>query len=76
MLGAVAASVVTWRLNEDMRDLMDGARRREREVAERFQLAFESSLAGMALVGPDGQFMSVNHALCEMLGYSKRSCVR
>ena len=71
VLGAVAASVVTWRLNEDMRDLMEGARRRERDVAECFQLAFESSLAGMALVGPDGQFMSVNHTLCEMLGYSR-----
>ena len=41
---------------------------------ERFRLAFEEALTGMALmdVGPDhlGRYLRVNRALCEFLGYS------
>jgi diguanylate cyclase (GGDEF)-like protein/PAS domain S-box-containing protein len=70
VLGAVAASVVTWRLNEDMRMRMDAAQIRARDTAERFRLAFESGASGMALVAPDGGFMKVNRALCRMLGYT------
>ncbi|MEA2423927.1 MAG: hypothetical protein QOH13_337, partial [Thermoleophilaceae bacterium] len=32
---------------------------------------FESGVSGMALIGPDGGFVSVNRALCDMLGYSE-----
>jgi diguanylate cyclase (GGDEF)-like protein/PAS domain S-box-containing protein len=70
VLGAVAASVVTWRLNEDMRAGMDDARRIAREESARFQHAFEGGVTGMALLAPDGKFMSVNKALCEMIGYT------
>jgi diguanylate cyclase (GGDEF)-like protein/PAS domain S-box-containing protein len=71
VLGAVAASVVTWRLNEDMRALMGAAHERARETSERFRLAFESGASGMALNAPDGHFLKVNRALCAMVGYSE-----
>jgi len=35
---------------------------------ERFRLAMENAAIGMCLVSPDGRFISVNAALCEMLG--------
>ncbi|MEA2367501.1 MAG: hypothetical protein QOH38_219, partial [Thermoleophilaceae bacterium] len=69
VLGAVAANVVTWRLNEDMRARMGDARDRERETSERFQVAFDGGVSGMALIAPDGRYLRVNRALCEMLGY-------
>jgi diguanylate cyclase (GGDEF)-like protein/PAS domain S-box-containing protein len=70
VLGAVSASVVTWRLNEDMRARMGEAHAREREVSERFQFAFESGVSGMAIAAPDGRFLKVNRALCEMTGHA------
>jgi diguanylate cyclase (GGDEF)-like protein/PAS domain S-box-containing protein len=70
VLGAGTASVVTWRLNEDMRARMGQAHAREREIAERFQVAFESGVSGMSITAPDGRFLKVNRALCEMLGYT------
>jgi diguanylate cyclase (GGDEF)-like protein/PAS domain S-box-containing protein len=69
VLGAVAASVTTWRLNEDMRARMGEAVMGARETSERFRLAFESGASGMALVAPDGRFLKVNRALREMVGY-------
>jgi diguanylate cyclase (GGDEF)-like protein/PAS domain S-box-containing protein len=71
VLGAVAASVVTWRLNEEMRAGMEEARRVARKESERFLHAFEGGVTGMALVAPDGGFLSVNKALCEMIGYTR-----
>jgi diguanylate cyclase (GGDEF)-like protein/PAS domain S-box-containing protein len=75
VLGAVAANVTTWRLNEDMRARMGQASVRARETAERFRLAFESGVSGMALVSPDGHFLEVNRALCEMVGYREDELV-
>jgi diguanylate cyclase (GGDEF)-like protein/PAS domain S-box-containing protein len=72
VLGAVAASVTTWRLNEDMRARMGEAHRRARETAERFELAFDSGVSGMAVVAPDGRYMRVNRALCEITGYTEQ----
>jgi diguanylate cyclase (GGDEF)-like protein/PAS domain S-box-containing protein len=40
-----------------------------REAEERFRLAFEQAAVGMALVAPDGRFLRVNRALCELVGY-------
>ncbi len=40
-----------------------------RESEARFRGAFEHGGIGMAVVGPDGRFLEVNHSLCEMLGY-------
>ena len=41
-----------------------------RESEERFSRAFEYAAAGMALVAPDGRWLKVNRALCELFGYS------
>jgi len=38
---------------------------------ERFREAFEEALIGMALVLPDGHWLKVNKALCDMLGYTE-----
>src|SRR5947209_12801114 len=71
VLCAAAAAVVTWRLNEDMRARMEKANRQARETAERFRYAFEDGVTGMALLTPEGRYMSVNAALCEITGYSE-----
>jgi diguanylate cyclase len=34
-------------------------------------LGFDQAAIGMALVGLDGRFLRVNHALCELLGHSE-----
>jgi len=36
-----------------------------------FQIAFESAPTGMALIDPQGGFLQVNRALCELLGRSE-----
>ena len=43
-----------------------------REGEEKFRNAFESASAGIAIVALDGRWIRVNHALCEMLGYTER----
>ncbi len=42
-----------------------------RESRERFTNAFEYAAIGMALVSPEGRWLKVNRAVCEMLGYSE-----
>jgi PAS domain S-box-containing protein len=42
-----------------------------RESEEKFANAFRQSPHGMAFVDPGGKFIKVNHALCEMLGYTE-----
>lgn len=41
-----------------------------RETEERFRLTLDEAPIGMALVSVKGDFLRVNHVLCEMLGYS------
>ncbi len=37
-----------------------------------FRQAIENAVNGMALVSPEGHWLKVNHALCELLGYSEK----
>jgi len=48
------------------------AEQRLREAEDRFRGAFESAAIGMALVAPDGRWLQVNRALCELVGYSEQ----
>jgi PAS domain S-box-containing protein len=41
------------------------------EIEERFRGAFEGAAHGMAIVSLDGNWLRVNGALCQMLGYSE-----
>jgi diguanylate cyclase (GGDEF)-like protein/PAS domain S-box-containing protein len=59
-----------------MRALMGEAHDRAHETAERFRLAFESDVSGMALTAPDGRFLQVNRALCEITGYSEQELLQ
>ena len=42
-----------------------------RESEQRFFGAFQHAAIGMALVGPDGRFLRVNAAVCQMLQYTE-----
>jgi PAS domain S-box-containing protein len=42
-----------------------------RESEQRFRLAFENAPIGMSLVAPDGRWLRVNNALCEIVGYTR-----
>lgn len=42
-----------------------------RESEERFRTIFESSVAGIAMLKPDGSFIRANPAFCAYLGYSE-----
>ncbi|AFY83055.1 PAS domain S-box protein [Oscillatoria acuminata] len=41
------------------------------ESEERFRTAFDYAGIGMAIVGLDGQWLKVNRAVCEIIGYSE-----
>ncbi|HTB16709.1 MAG TPA: PAS domain S-box protein, partial [Bryobacteraceae bacterium] len=47
-----------------------------RESEERFRRVFEEGPLGLALVGKDYQFLKVNGALCQMLGYPEATLLQ
>ena len=49
------------------RDAFDAALR---ESESRFRAAFDQAITGMAITAPDGRWLRVNAALCEMFGYT------
>lgn len=42
-----------------------------KESESRFRAVFRFSPIGMAIIAPDGHWLKVNHAACEMLGYTE-----
>ncbi len=55
------------------RDISERQRADEalRQSEARFKAAFASSPIGMALVAPDGRFLEVNSAICQIVGYAE-----
>jgi diguanylate cyclase (GGDEF)-like protein/PAS domain S-box-containing protein len=53
------------------RDARRWAQRELEESEERFRFAMRFSSIGMGLVAPDGRWLGVNPALCEIVGYSE-----
>jgi PAS domain S-box-containing protein len=47
-----------------------------RQSEERFSNAFEHAPIGMALVGMDGTPFRINHAMCQMFGYTEEELLR
>src|SRR5207249_4144408 len=53
-------------------DRLTGTTRQLQSSEERFRSAFGNAPIGMALVAPDGRWLKVNPALCEIVGYSEQ----
>ena len=53
------------------RDARRWAQRKLEESEERFRFAMHFSSVGMALVEPNGRWLSVNPALCDIVGYNE-----
>ena len=65
--GAIVGAIA---ISQDVSLLVDAAER-ERRLGAQFQLAFEQSPVGVALVGLDGAWVKVNRALCEIVGFGE-----
>ncbi|MEJ2793640.1 PAS domain S-box protein [Iodobacter sp. LRB] len=53
------------------RSQMSYSEKKIQEGEARFRTVFERAGVGIALVAPDGSWISVNEALCQIVGYSK-----
>ncbi len=52
-------------------EALAGVEEAMQESEERFSGAFEQAPIGVALVAPDGRWLKVNRAICDMVGYSE-----
>jgi len=52
------------------------AKERLAEIEEKFRIAFELSVLGMALTDLKGNFLQVNESLCKIFGYSKEELLK
>jgi diguanylate cyclase (GGDEF)-like protein/PAS domain S-box-containing protein len=43
------------------------------EATQRFRSSFDNAPIGQAVVSPEGRFLDVNNALCEILGYKRET---
>ncbi len=48
---------------------VEEARRRQALTDQRFRRVMDHAAVGMCLIAPDGRFMEVNDALCQLFGY-------
>lgn len=82
LAGALVTTVVTifsFMLSRRRADLEAEVRARTaelRESQEQFASAFENAPIGKALVGLDGQWLKVNRAMSDLLGYSEAELMR
>ena len=70
----VTPKIMTLRASTELEAEIADRKRAEsalRESEELFRHAFDDAAVGMALVAPDGRWLRVNAALCEMLGYDE-----
>lgn len=58
--------------NESLQEAKKDIEERE----ERFRNTFEQAAVGIAHVSPDGQWLRVNHKLCDILGYGKKELLK
>jgi two-component system CheB/CheR fusion protein len=63
-----------WSFVEDITDEVD-TRDRLSESEERYKATFERANIGIAQVGLDGSWLTVNHSLCQFLGYDEQELV-
>jgi len=54
----------------------DRAEARQREAEHRWQVAFERSPIGAAIISPDGVLTQANDSLAQMLGYSREAILQ
>jgi len=53
------------------RTVIEALERDVHTARERFRVAFEDAPVGMSIATPGGHFTQVNHALCEITGYTR-----
>jgi PAS domain S-box-containing protein len=64
------------KLNENLEEQVRFRTHALRESEERFRKVFEQGTLGIAIVGLDYQWVAVNEALCEMVGYTEDELTR
>ena len=69
--GAITGAVVSWQDISDRKQAEEALRQSER----RFRSLFQDSSVGAVVVTPNGQFLQVNRAFCDFLGYSEPELV-